>query len=76
MAHARRARRFAAVVPRLVAAVLVLAAAGCNDNSPSPAASPAPGVSASAALSAQGLSVASATPEMFRNLGKRGESAL
>jgi hypothetical protein len=62
----RRARQVDFLMPLLVATILVMAAAGCND---------APSSSTSTAFSTQGLAAASATPETFRNLGKRAESA-
>ena len=75
MARWWRARQFGVFVPLLVGTILAMAAAGCNDGPPASPAPPAQVGSASAALPAQGVSAASATPEMFRNLGKRAESA-
>jgi len=62
----RRVRWRELVVP--LVAWTIVAVAGCND---SPSSSSAPAVQG---LAARGVAAASATPETFRNLGKRAES--
>jgi len=64
----RRVRWRELVVPLVAWTIVALAVAGCND---SPSSSSAPAVQG---LAAQGVAAASATPETFRNLGKRAES--